>query len=78
MFLLAKHLGRKKKTSGMAKTGLTLVSSCNVIARIIHGLEKRDLFVRGPIVNLPPPCGEKLLSLVTVRKEEYNLKNKGV
>ncbi len=56
----------------MANTGLTLVSSCDVIACIIYGLEKKDLFVR-PIVSRPPPCGEKLLSWVTVRKGEYRV-----
>ncbi len=57
-----------KNDSGMANTDLTLV-----IVGIIYGLEKRDLFVRGSIVNLPPPCGEKLFSPVTVRKGEYGV-----
>ncbi len=52
----------------MANTDLTLV-----IAGIIDGLEKRNLFVRGSIVNLPPPCGEKLFSPVTVREGEYGV-----
>ncbi len=41
----------------MANPGLPLVS-CDVTAHIIYGLEKRGLFVRGSIENLPPPCGE--------------------
>ncbi len=55
----------------MTNTGLTLVSSCDVIAHIIYGLEKRDLFARSllePIVNLHLNVEEKLLSRVTVRK----------
>ncbi len=55
----------------MANTGLTLD-----IAGIICGLEKRDLFVMGSIVNLPPPCGEKLFSRVTVWKGGYGGKYK--
>ncbi len=64
MFSLAKHLGKNLLAW---QTGLTLV-----IAGIIYGLEKSDLFVRGP-TDLPPPCGEKLLSRVTVRKGEYGV-----
>ncbi len=55
----------------MANTGLTLD-----IAGIICGLEKRDLFVMGSIVNLPTPCGEKLFSRVTVWKGGYGGKYK--
>ncbi len=57
-------------------TGLKLVSR-DVLACIIYGLEKRNLFVR-PIMNLPPPCGENLLSRVTVRKGVYGVKYKGI
>ncbi len=73
MFSLAKHLG--KKSSDIANTGLTLILY-DVIAHIIYGLEKRDLFERVSIVHLPPPCGEKLLRRVTVRKGEYRGKYK--
>ncbi len=38
---------------------------------IIYGLEKSDLFVRVPIIDFLPSCGEKLFSRVTVRKGEY-------
>ncbi len=71
IFSLVKHLG--KKSSGMANPGLTLVS-CDVIACIIWPGEE-GLVCEGAIVNLPPPCGETLLSQVKVRKGEYGGKN---
>jgi len=52
-----------EKPSGMANPGLTLVC-CDVIAGIIHGLEKSDLFMRVPIMNLPSPCEEKFLNRI--------------
>jgi len=43
--------------------GLTLVY-CDVIEGVMHGLEKNDLFMREPIMNLPSPCGEKFLNRI--------------
>ncbi len=37
---------------------------------------EEGLVCEEPIENLPPPCGEKLLSLDTVRKGEYGGKYK--
>jgi len=52
-----------EKPSGMANPGLTLVC-CDVIAGLIHSMEKTDLFIRVPIMNLSSPCGEKFLICV--------------
>ncbi|XP_066571494.1 purine nucleoside phosphorylase 4b isoform X1 [Amia ocellicauda] len=51
----------------MAIPGLTLVCR-DVIACVKHGLEKGDLFVRVPIIYLPPPCEEEFLNQVKERR----------
>ncbi len=55
-FHYAKHLG--KKYSGMA-----LVSSFNVIARIIYSLEKSDSFIEGFYCDPSPSTWRKIFGL---------------
>ncbi len=57
-----------KKSSGMANPGLTLVCG-DVIAGVIHGLEKSDMFMRVPIKNLPSHAEKN--SSIGLRKGEY-------
>ncbi len=62
-FSLIKHLGKKIIWHGKYRPDF---------GHCTHHLRpgEEGLFVRS-IMNLPPPCGEKLFSRVTVRKEEY-------
>ena len=62
-----------KESPGMANPGLTLIC-CDVIACLIHGLEKSNLFMRVPIVHLHV----KNNSSIGLRKGEYGVKYKAI